>query len=54
MAWEQIKVLILIVPNAPIISDIISVLAFHINIIIMVYGLGKRENKELQDKNGNK
>jgi len=57
MAWEQLKVLILIVPNAPIITGIIFVLTFHIIIIItiiMVCGLGKRENKELQDKNGNK
>ena len=55
MTWKQLKVLILIVPNAPIITGTIFVVTFHIIIIIiMVYGLGKRENKELQDKNGNK
>jgi len=51
---EQLKVLILIVPNAPVVIGIIFVLTFHIIIIIMVFGSGKRENKELQDKNGNK
>jgi hypothetical protein len=57
VTWEQLKVLILIVPNAPVITGIIIVLTFHITIIIIiitVHGSGKRENKELQDKNGNK
>jgi hypothetical protein len=57
MAWEHLKVIILIVPNAPVITGKIFVPTFHIIIIIiiiMVFGSGKRKNKELQDKNGNK